>query len=680
MPRYEIQGPDGARYEVEAPDTPAAAAPASPAAPAAQQQNLPDPNSAWGLVKALGSGLVKGVASLPNLIMEGAANMPDVGGAFKNSPEVQAKIDKTNSPKQDLENVLHSPQGTAEKYVDSAGQGIGGMAIGPGSVATKVITGTLSGLGGEVGERVAGAPGRLIGAIAGGAAPSAAKAALGGNTADLARRALSDVSDAELAAALQKMNVAIKAGSPITLGQALGRRTNVDSLENALANSELGPRIQNILNSQPNQLADIAKQVTGKLPGQVVQPNTAANSMQDAATEVINKAKQLRTQAVTKLYEQGGTLPEDVVKGMQAQVQTLASKYPNTTLGDALNNLASRLQIPNPVKQPAAGPTTFATGVQETVPKNVPITDLTQLNEVLKQVYRDVKAPGLNKASVDAFQDKKLRDVLDSLRGQMGELFPAFKAGNDLYKTMSENLVDPLKKSVIGQLAGKTGSQEDVNAARTLADSIFKQGTTPGGTSNILTAERNMRQAGQQAAFLDAAKSYLARTMGELTNVGPNGTPDKFASNVSALFGNEVKRQGLRDTLVGMARAQGMRDTDLLPGFENFLQIAAQQAKRPATIRGMNPAEIATEAGNNVPSNLMRVFGFLPFEKVARAGEARYQASALTALDKMLTSPEGIAQLKELARIPPNSEKARSLVQGLLGGVSVGTNADTSQQ
>lgn len=671
-----VQMPDGTFVDLPDNPTPEQAQqlqsllqPAPVQQPTPPQAGLPSGAGILNMMKQGGAGLIEGLTSLPRLLAEGGAAFQSTQSAFGS----RRKNDDFNAMSRDLKKALPEPKTDAEKYTRSVGEGVGGMAMGAGGLMQKLGLGVLSGVGAEVGERVGGAPGRAVGGAVGAVGPGVVGGVFRGNTADLAKKGIEGISDQELAQAITKMRNAELAGTKLTLGQALGRPTNIDSLEEALANSDLGPRVQKILNQQPEQLAGMGKAAVDKLPGEVVQPNNAANAMQDAATAAVDAAKKYRTARVERFYEDGGEIPADMIPAWQKIIREKAAKNPNTALGDALNTLADRLVVKGAKRTPEGingAPIVNAQGKPITLQNDTPITDLKQFNEVLKNVYRDIKAPGLNKAPIDARTDGELRRTLDSLRDDLGVLFPKYKAGNELYRNLSETVVDPLKKSTTGQIAGRTGAVDDRAAARTLADSIFKQGTTPGGKSNILSTERDMRIAGKQQEFLAAAKSHLVRQMAELSAIGPGGgtTPD-LARNVTKLYGNQVQKQGLDDTLVAIARAQGLRDTDLLPGFRNFLQIAAAQAKRPNRIQGMNPNEIASEASENLPATFARVFSFMPAEKMARKIDRGYQERAYTALDEMLTTPEGVKKLQELAKLPVMSQKAKAIVNGFLGGM-----------
>ena len=73
-------------------------------------------------------------------------------------------------------------------------------------------------------------------------------------------------------------------------------------------------------------------------------------------------------------------------------------------------------------------------------------------------------------------------------------------------------------------------------------------------------------------------------------------------------------------------------------------------------------------------SNTARVASFMPAEKLARNIERRYEAKAMTGLDRMLTTPEGVAELQKLAKLPIMSKQAQGIVQGMIGGFNAVDN------
>lgn len=701
MPRtYEIQTADGKTYEIEVPDSypdqisrGQGATPKTIPAKTPPQEGLPSGSTVLSGVKNLAAGAVEGLTSVPRLFAEGSAALQDTQSAFAS----RRNREQPNAMSADLKAALPEPQNDADKYLRSLGEGMGGAMAGPGSIPSRLMSGAASGVGGEVGDRFFGPLGRLLGGMAGGSVPNAIPGWFKGNEANLAQRGLwgvtdgpgwtkaqKDAGEVQLKEAISKMEAAAKAGNPITLGQALGRQSSIDSIETALANSDHGQRVQGIFRDQPTNLADLGNRVIDKLPGEVKQPGEAANGMQDAATAAIEAVKKWRTGQVQRYYADGGQIPDNMVTSMQTVVRARAAQHPNTALGDALNDLADRMVVKaDPARNIVSGssgkPLVTPSGGQLKIQDpDKPITDLNQLNDVLKQVQNNLKVPALNKAAVDAKTDKEISMTIQGLRDDLGLLFPSFKAGNQLYRSLSENVVDPMKRSITGVISGRTGAQMDKPAGLAVADSLFKKGTTPGGVSNILTAERDMRMAAQKAdpnavgsqEFVDAAKSWLTRTLNEQNKGTSAGTTPDFAKNVQNLFSNQVQYQGFKDTMVGMARSMGLKDDALLPGVENFLKLVSMQAKRPTSIRGMNAQEIASEAGQNLVSDTARVASFVPAEKLARRIEGQYQAHALEVLDRLLTSPDGVRELQELAKKPVMSKAAQAAVQGMLGGLT----------
>lgn len=655
MAKFEIQAPDGSRYEVEAPDSPAPVA--QTAAPAPQGSfAIPD----W--MKNIAGAVTRGVTSLPTLLASGGS--PNMNLSMEEAEQWRKDTNYVD-PAQAVRDNTFKPKTSGQKFVANVVEGMSGAAMGPGSMAGKLGVGALSGLGTDVGERVIGGPvGGVIGGLAGGALPAAASV-FRGNTAELARRGLEGISDDELRKAQMLMRASKERGIDLTLGQALGRQSNVDSIENMLAGSETGSGVQNIFRNQPNQVRAYAEREVSKLPGTVKAPADAATGLQQGATEAIKNARGYRSNAVSKIMDKSGELDPGEVKAMQEFLRLEANKYPNSRLKDELDNIANKLTLE---KKPATeSPILDAKGspMTSSPAQEVPVTKVDQLDRLLREAKDNLTAPNLAKSPVDREAEGKISEQIKQIHDYMGQKFPRYGAARKLHGELSESVVNPMKAGPTGKAAGVQGFQEDKYSPEALAKSTFGQ-DSPGAKSRILTLERELRTAKQQDKFLDGAKSYLAESIAVATKADGANLRENMAKNISNVFADQKKMANLENTLAGIARASGQKEEPIVSGFKNMLRIVGAAAKRPTRVRGMNEQEIAQEAGDNLVSTFARVFSFVPAEKMARRMERGYQERAMRALDGMLTSPEGVDMLKELARTPVMSEKAKVLTQTLL--------------
>lgn len=170
MPVFELQGPDGGSYEIDAPDQ-ASALTAFKKMPAMPKEGLVPPsdsnlvNTAEDVAKSAGSGLAKGAIALPGLPAD-AMNLADQGwqwlvskGLEKAGVWTPEQAQKARQPIPGLEGgptrgvlptgqgmvqaaekagvPFHEPQTTAGEYAETVGEFAPGALLGPGSLARR---------------------------------------------------------------------------------------------------------------------------------------------------------------------------------------------------------------------------------------------------------------------------------------------------------------------------------------------------------------------------------------------------------------------------------------------------------------------------------------------------------------------------------------------------------------
>lgn len=228
MPRFEVQGPDGGRYEVEAPDEKSALAvfDNSPATPAEK------PSTASDVARSAASGVGQGAIGMAGLVPD-AANALRKGAdwlifdrIFGKRPEMTNSITGGNlsdlgtsaSLKKSAEGLLgkfYEPQTTAGQYAKTVGEFVPASMLGPGGIAPKLATAATAGLASEgAGQLTKGTSAepwaRLAGGLAGAFAPGLLSKAVTPLPIDAQR--------AKAVATLQNE------GIPLTAGQKTGSK------------------------------------------------------------------------------------------------------------------------------------------------------------------------------------------------------------------------------------------------------------------------------------------------------------------------------------------------------------------------------------------------------------------------------------------------------------------------
>lgn len=649
---------------------------------APKQEETPWYQGAVDVAKNLGTAAYKGVAGLAAGAADAFAAQPDFADALAAKAagrEIRPTGDTSMPVSRALESTGYQPKTKGEKWANAITRSATGAVLTPGAAIAAPVRSAAIGAAAGAGSEAAGnmfgedsIAARLLGGFAGGIG-GGILTSLRTNAPSMAKGALRGVSEEDLTRAKSNMEAAQAAGVPINLSQAMERPSNIDNLVDALAGNQYGNKVQSQLRAQPIQSNMGMETEMANLPGQVRTPQVAANNVQNTTTAVIDKARQARTkawEARRAAAEQetfgAGKAPAvtpQAVESVGYQLGLMAEARPNTAVGEHLLTLRSRLFD--------------AEGNALTDPK--------QLNEVLKEAATKLKSPDLATKGIDAGQSKFLAQTINDIRDDLGPAFKPIREANVTYKQITDEVINPLKKSVVGRMAGRRGEIPDVEATRGKIMQLFEQGTTPGAkSSDILRLEKELRgvksgEAGAalegSAAFQDAAKSWIAEKISDAVRpVGGRLNEDLPQRLTQAFAGNENRTQGMRDTLVGLARSQGMADDALYPGMEKFLKIVGMASRRPAGA-GAGARELDEIASQSAVGGIGRFSAITPLRQPILKWTDFLKADAYRAMDDLLTSPQGVDMLKKLAAGSPADPKVQTAMATFLG-----TNANLQEQ
>ena len=612
--------------------------------------------------RVIGKSIYGGLTSLPRFIMQAGdwleEKMPTPGWTKIPIPGYGKIAEADKAIREAVE-----PKTKSGKVIGNIGETTVGAIASPGGLAAPIksaIIGASSGAGSEAAAAAFGnnAVTRVLGGVAGGLTGGLVTAAKT-NRGTLAREALSDARLEDLAVAVERMKAARDAGIPINLSQAMPRGSNIDAYVDALANSKHGRNVTEQLRKQPQQIAFGVEEQMANLPGQIRMPQVLANNAQEAATAAIDTAKRTRTNAWQKAYDDGLlqsgqlTVPETAVSAAYQKLTDLANSVPNTSKAKMLMDLRERLVTPDGF-----------------------ITEPLQLNEILKDAAGRLKPVNLASSGLDAGVAKWVGKQISALRDDFGAAFEPIQKANAVYQAATP-AVDALKKSVVGRVAGRSGAQDTLEAPQSRLFSVFDKGTVPGATSSeILTLEKAFRNAGQPEVYQDAAKSWLAGKVSTALKSTDNRMPENIGERLRVAFGDprqlDQTSKGFEDVLAGLARSQGVPEAQYVKGFKNFMGIVSDAARRPGSVRGVTPGEVKEMASEGVFKRLGQVSVMTPIRQPALKWASFLEADALSTMDKLLTTPEGVATLVKLGKQPPKSHAAVTTMATFLG-----TNAAT---
>lgn len=630
--------------------------------------------------KNVGSGLLKGAIALPQMLAEGTKALEENSGAFKQAraqriaagKPVGRTLEEVRAGNRKIDASLYQPKTTAEKFVNSAMQGVGGAAtMGPVSKAALGI-GAMSGLGSEGAAQAFGdstmsrIAGGVVGGLGGGLLTS-----LRTNKADMAQAALKDVRPEDLLQAKKNMEMAASQGVNVNLSQAMPRASNIDTLVDTLANSRYGQKVTEQLREQPAQVAFGMEDQMLKLPGKVREPQIVANNVQSAATGAIQKAQKQATAAWAQHAPLDAKLTPESMSKLDGILKAMEEAYPNTATADMAADVGRAIKNPKAAAKPDPNALLDASGVPFNAPAKQPkyLTDAMQVKGAVDDSLDNFGARKLNTPGLDAKLTRRAQEIRETLRNIVESEAPELAAANRAYSEVTRTVVDPMKKSVVGRIAGRTGSEADREAVRGKITSLFDAGTVPGAkSSEILSLEKALRtvETGPEA-FQDGVKTWMAQKISTAAQRQGGRMNDDIAAKLEKVFaGTDTSSQGFKDMMVGLARSQGLKDDALLPGMQKFMKIVGMAARRPGSVSGTTRTHLDEIAGNSALKSVGQFSVITPVRQPILRWMEYLKADAYKAMDDLLTTPEGVDMLMKLGKKPVMSPAAVTTVSTFL--------------
>lgn len=634
-------------------------------------KGIPEP-SQWDALKNIGTAAYKGLAGVATGAADalaGSHDITDIGSVFAGKPV--REVDTSMPVSRALEATGYQPKTTGERMVNSTVRGATGALVGGMAAPVKAaITGGLAGLSGEVAGSLPGVQGtkmepiaRVAGALAGGVGGGMATSTIG-NSKALAAEMLKGTKVDDVDEARRVMSQARMAGMPVNLDQAMGKDTNITNVVKALVGQKEGQPVVDQLRAQPKQAKTLVARIVNSLPGKVREEVDLSNLSQSAATDALKKVREYRTNKTAPLFGQAGNVPDDLLDDMIAKVRAEVKANPDTNKGNLLAQLEDTLKK---AKVRTKGDTSLVLDAAGNPIQGAtkPVT-MQELNASFRSLTNNSKnTNALNVSAGDKEAVGGLQKMVTDLRADMGTRSPKFKEANDLYASISTTKVDPLKKSVVGRVAGMTGEVADREAVGKILPVLAKGRDPNAKTSDIIRFAEET--ADRPEVFQDAVKTHFSNAVAKASKqLDGVDSPELPKLLEQAILGDAFKRQGMKDQLTAIAKIQGAKDpTALYRGFTHAMKIMSAAAKRPGSL-GVSPGELEQIASKSLMASGAKMIGLAPGKPLGRGLEGLYSANAYKTLAENLTTPEGVAKLQELARLPLMGNKAQATLSTLL--------------
>jgi hypothetical protein len=452
--------------------------------------------------------------------------------------------------------------------------------------------------------------------------------------ADIVNRNLSGVTPEQMRLSQLLQQDSVRMGMPLTGPEAIAQVSGQKGLVTTQRFLEQAEPSQGTMNQfmagRPagvqQGFENVMQGITPRAPS-----STTPTNLQQAGKDVVRGAERNLTASVEPFYRQGMNEMQTLQMGKPLPVlpKDVAVLQKNPAIEDAISHV---------IKDKYSG----ATGL--------PITDPRVLDAAKKYLdaqftrFTDPMAGSLDKTkAANAFGGSRELDSFLSSKS------PAYAQGSRNYEVAQQTQMQPMRQGPVGQIAeGNVG--RDVLMPPTpiaLYPADIKR------TADLLRRK-------DPNALPDWTRQNLEGIFNETTQNLATGQNQfggaKFASTIA---GNKQQRDNLRTLVTETGGMQAWQ------GFEKFLDVAQAQGQRmPANSATAFNEMIKTELGIG---KISKGLTFLKPSNVVAWAENLQLGRNADMLAKMLTDPDSVAKLQELAKTGPKSARAQTLANSIAG-------------
>lgn len=567
---------------------------------------------------------VKGAGAIPTLI----GMLSDLTG-YSDSPAPSKVMEDAG--------VIHKPTTGAGGYVKEGIAGGVGAGFMPGYWGPKLVSGVMGGLGGEGAANLfedkpyARIIGSLVGNILGYPLLQGGKmaaATVGGKSSELPKmvsKASEGMTDADWKAAGTIHNDASRAGVKITPISAIEKPTPLLALQQKVMSSETaGPKMTSFVGDINPAAQRVAQALIDKI-SPAKDPRAATHEVQQAATESIQKARDLRTTAVDPLYKTTPAASGAAQLNIPGLAQRLEGNIDDATeAGQAIRSLAASVREAKTIDQ---------------------------VNTIYNEVNQGLSKKLLNNKSITDYTAGQVRERgLKLIDEFLGRSQVDRSGGKTIYTQVTDDVVNPLKRSLTGELAGVKGVVDEAVPPMQRVTTALSSDKIRAQT--ILDTQADLARVGKADAFPTLVRANWEKSLegafkGEAGVSAPNA-PAQFAAQVWGSPEQTAKRENFRAAMAGVARSHGVAEAPVIKGAEKLMKIleAAGRGKEgaaSATGGGIGGAveSVGMRAGTGMrPQLMVRLTSYI---------DDLIHGKAYRELADVLTSKDGMKTLRELA-------------------------------
>jgi hypothetical protein len=300
------------------------------------------------------------------------------------------------------------------------------------------------------------------------------------------------------------------------------------------------------------------------------------------------------------------------------------------------------------------------------------VQSVEELKNIINEAKTALKAPTIGDKGIDRYVAGKISTSLNELEKVVSSASANRPLGHEVYRDIYDRIVNPMRQSLTGKIAGVKGVVDEAVPPTTRILGELNAPTIRAESIRKLAAD--MTRAGDPQAFPALVRAgweqNLEKAFGGAAGQSAPDAPARFAAALRGTPEQVAKRENFRATVSEVGRANGLtlaQIKEAVTGADKLMSVmeAAGRAKgglaaaAPAGGSVIETGIVRMGPGTGNSAQLRMITGISNFLNAKAYGE----------IAKMLTSPTGLADLREMAKFDLGKYRL-SAVSGAAGSTA----------
>lgn len=506
---------------------------------------------------------------------------------------------------------------------------------------------------------------RAIGSVLGGSTAAGVRAIREPKAQKELLKNVREIPEEELRSAQKVQEASQELGMPLSAAEAIDSPTLRQKASN-LAQTEGGaPVFENFMRDRASKEINIgdvnqtrklgtSTAVPKKFIDQITEgnlsPDDVAYKIREGAKKAIVGAEKSRT-AQTQMYyniAKDQTVTKDQVQSLKGLLDTQINEASDPNLRKYFKSIKNELGL-----------------AQKGVKGNE--IKFGKVSDIFKYARDSLKQRNIGDNAIAKNARVKAGQFLDEMQGTLENISKDYVLGNKLYSEISKEIVDPLKRSKIGQLSGNILEEQPAIAA-SLNDAIA-------AVSNIDTVRpQDIKQVASElnkvdkTLFPSIVKVYLQKNLDKSTKELISGAPQNVGAKFrKAIYGTDQQKENLKELISQVAVSNNQNPNKVWRGWNKMLTVMERSGTIPGVGSQTQPRQaLQQQLSQNVVSDILEIPSFNPGKVLSDRQKIKAYERSSKQMAELLTQPDSVKKLSDLANLSTTSARAKDIAIQLI--------------